>query len=153
MRNKSLFIPVASKSSLWDSWNSWKAFSLQKVIEMLEEVVVGQQEVRWIWWIRQNSVCAMLSFVAQLFLTLCDPMDCSPPGSVQARILEWVVMPSSRGSSRPRDQTQVSCIAGRLFTAEPPGKPELGPFCWPIPVAGAAAFGAPHQCAEYSPQR
>ena len=35
---------------------------------------------------------------------------------LQARILEWVVMPSSRGSSQPRDQTQVSCIAGRFFT-------------------------------------
>ena len=36
---------------------------------------------------------------------------------LQARILEWVVMPSSRGSSQPRDQTQVSCIAGKFFTS------------------------------------
>ena len=48
-------------------------------------------------------------------------MDCSLPGSsvlgiLQARILEWVAMPSSRGSSQPRDQTQVSHIAGRFFT-------------------------------------
>ena len=48
-------------------------------------------------------------------------MDCSPPGSsvhgiLQARILEWVAIPFSRGSSRPRDQTQVSCTAGGLFT-------------------------------------
>jgi len=48
-------------------------------------------------------------------------MDCSPPDSsimqiLQARILEWVAMPSSRGSSPPRDQIQVSHIAGRLFT-------------------------------------
>ena len=48
-------------------------------------------------------------------------MDRSPPGSsvhgiVQARILEWVAISSSRGSSQPRDQTQVSCIAGRCFT-------------------------------------
>ena len=46
--------------------------------------------------------------VAQSCLTLCDPMDCSPPGSsvhgiLQARTLEWVAMPSSRGSSQPRD--------------------------------------------------
>ena len=45
--------------------------------------------------------------------TLCDPMDCSPPGSsvygiLQARILEWVTFPFSRGSSQPRDRTQVS---------------------------------------------
>ena len=53
-------------------------------------------------------------------LTLCDPMNCSPPGSsvqelLQARILEWVAMPSSGGSSQPRDQTQVSCMAGGFF--------------------------------------
>ena len=53
-------------------------------------------------------------------------MDCSPPGSSvhgisQARILEWVVMPSSRGLSRPRDGTRGPCMAGRFFTTEPPG--------------------------------
>ena len=61
------------------------------------------------------------SEVAQSCLTLCYPMDCSPPGSsghgiFQARILEWVVISFSRGSSWPRDQTWVSCIAGWLFT-------------------------------------
>ena len=58
--------------------------------------------------------------IAQLCLTLCHPMDCSPPcssvhGILQARILEWVAMPSSRASFQPRDQTPVSCIAGRFF--------------------------------------
>ena len=52
---------------------------------------------------------------------LSDPKDCSPPGSSvhgthQARILEWVAIPFSRGSSWPRDQIQVSCVAGRFFT-------------------------------------
>ena len=49
---------------------------------------------------------------------------CQAPvhGFTQARILEWVAMPSSRGSSRPRDQNCLSCIAGRFFTTEPPGK-------------------------------
>ena len=52
--------------------------------------------------------------------TLCDPMDCSLPGSsvhgiLQARILEWVAIPISRGSSLPRDQAWVSCIVGRFF--------------------------------------
>ena len=64
--------------------------------------------------------------------TLCDPVDCNPPGSsvlgiLQARILEWVAMPSSRGSSRPRDHTRVSCgscLAGRFFITEPPGSPK-----------------------------
>ena len=51
---------------------------------------------------------------------LCDPVDCSPPdssvhGILQARILEWVAISFSRGSSQPRDRTQVSHIAGRLF--------------------------------------
>ena len=60
-------------------------------------------------------------FVAQLCPILCDPINCSPPGSsvhgiLQARILEWVAIPFSRGSFRPRDQTLVSHIAGRFFT-------------------------------------
>ena len=51
--------------------------------------------------------------LAQSCLTLCDPMHCSLPGSsvhgiLQARILEWVALPSSGGSSQPRDQTHVS---------------------------------------------
>ena len=59
--------------------------------------------------------------VSQLCLTLCDPMDCNPPGSsvyeiFQARILEWVAIFFSRGSSQPRDRTQVSCTAGKFFT-------------------------------------
>ena len=59
--------------------------------------------------------------VAQSCLTLCDPMDCSPPGSsihgiFQARILEWAAISFSRGSSRPRDQTLVSRIVDRHFT-------------------------------------
>ena len=60
------------------------------------------------------------SEVAQSCLTLCDPVDCSPPGSsihgiLQARILEWVAISFSRGSSQPRDRTQVSRIARRGF--------------------------------------
>ena len=61
-------------------------------------------------------------------LTLCGPMDYSPPGSsvhgiLQATILEWVAIPFSRRSSQLRDRTQVSCIAGTFFTSEPPGMP------------------------------
>ena len=61
------------------------------------------------------------SEIAQSCPSLCDPMDCSPPGSsvhwiLQARILEWVAISFSRGSSQLRDRTQVSCIAGRRFT-------------------------------------
>ena len=58
--------------------------------------------------------------VAQSCPTLCDPMDCSLPGfSVhgifQARILEWIAIPISKGTSQPRDQTLVSCIAGKIL--------------------------------------
>ena len=52
----------------------------------------------------------------QLCLTLCNPIDYTVHGILQARILEWVAFPFSRGFSRPRDQTQVSCIAGGFFT-------------------------------------
>ena len=54
--------------------------------------------------------------VAQLCLSLCDSMVSIVHGILQARILEWVAFPFSRGSSQPRDQTQVLCIAGGLFT-------------------------------------
>ena len=69
----------------------------------------------------KHMCCAVLCLVAQFCLTLWDPMDCSLPGPsvhgiLQARIQEWVAMHSSRGSSKPRDWTQVSCIAGEFFT-------------------------------------
>ena len=65
-------------------------------------------------------VCAHV-LVAHSCPDICDPLDCSPPGSsvhgiFQARILEWVAIPFSRGSSQPRDWTQVSCMSGRFFT-------------------------------------
>ena len=71
------------------------------------------------------GVCVCL--LAQSCLTLCNPMDCSLPaffvhGILQARILEWVAMSSSKGSSQPRDQTSVSYLASGYFTAKPPGK-------------------------------
>ena len=61
------------------------------------------------------------SEVAQSCPTLSDHMDCSPPGSsihgiLQARVLEWVAISFSRGSSQPRDRTRVSYIVGRCFT-------------------------------------
>ena len=54
---------------------------------------------------------------SQSFLTLCDPMDYTVHGILQARILEWVAFPFSRASSQSRDQTQVSHIAGGFFTS------------------------------------
>ena len=60
--------------------------------------------------------------VIQLCPTLCDPMDYRVHGILQARTLEWVAFPFSRGSSQPRDRTQVSRIAGDSLPAEPQGK-------------------------------
>ena len=70
---------------------------------------------------RGDGVKAVRASVAQSCPVLCDLVDCSPPSSsvhgiLQARILEWVAMPFSRGSSPPRDQTGVSCTASRFFT-------------------------------------
>ena len=87
--------------------------------------------MRFAVWIKCYSFCSLwnnysrsyilgvLCLVVQSYLTLCDFVDCSPPGSslygiLQARILEWVAMPTSRGSSQPRDWTQVSWLAGRF---------------------------------------
>ena len=62
----------------------------------------------------QHAFCVLISALR------CELMDCSPPGlsvngNSPARILEWVAIPFSRRSSLPRDQTWVSCIAGRFF--------------------------------------
>ena len=55
--------------------------------------------------------------VTQSCPTLYDPVDYTVHGILQARILEWVAFPFSRGSSQPRDRNQVSIIAGRFFTS------------------------------------
>ena len=69
--------------------------------------------------------CVCVCSVVQLCPTLCDPIDCSPPGSTvhgifQARILEWVSISYSKGSFQPKHRTHVSCIASGLL---PRGKP------------------------------
>ena len=82
----------------------------------------------WLLWPTSQSYTPSLLFtkfiereVTQSYPTLCDPMDCSLQGSsvrgiFQARVLAWVAISFYRGSSWPRDQTQVSHIAGRHFT-------------------------------------
>ena len=66
--------------------------------------------------IRSSEHCVC----AQACLTLCDPLDCNPPGSsvhgiLQARTLAWAALPSSRGSSPSKDRTHVSCIGRRVL--------------------------------------
>ena len=91
---------------------------------------VNIEEVWWfkildIYKVTQKSVKVfLLLLVTQSCPTLCDPMDCSPPGSsfhgiLQARILEWVPLSFSRGSSQLWDWTQVSSIAGRFVIIWP----------------------------------
>ena len=86
---------------------------------------VNAGESKWVvfaFWLKLSLFSQVLVLVAQLCPTLCDSVDCSPPGSsvhgiLQARMLEWVAIPFSRGSSWLRDRTLVSCIAGRFFIA------------------------------------
>ena len=112
------FLKFPVKMKMFQSWLWWKLRTLRVTFYVLK------------WASRYMTV---VSLVAQSRLTLCNPMGCSLPVSpvreiLQARILEWVALPSSRGSSWPRDWTNVSCgscIAGRFFTAEPPGKPHI----------------------------
>ena len=80
----------------------------------------------WVW-LLDCMLRKSESEVAQSCLTLCNPTNCSLPGSsvrgiFQARVLEWVAISFSRGSSQPRDQTQVSLIVGRCFTVWATGK-------------------------------
>ena len=79
-------------------------------------------------WSQDEVATCMRAKSLQLCPTLCDPVDQSLPASsvhgiLQARILEWVTMPSSRGSSRPRDLTRASHIAGVL-----PSEPAIVSF-------------------------
>ena len=89
---------------------------------------------RWRGWTKPSEV--KWSEFARSCLTLCDPMNCRLPGSsvcgiFQARVLEWVVISFSRGSSWPRDRTRVSQIAGRCFTIWTTRKAlSLPPILW-----------------------
>ena len=92
----------------WDLSFIWKlSFNLLRV-EIWECYLGPEQTTLALLWIN-HWACS----VAKLCLTLCEPMDCSPPGSsvhgiFQTRILEWVAITFSRGSSQPRDLTHIS---------------------------------------------
>ena len=100
-------LPFPSPRDLPDPGNKPRSPALQQILYCLSH---------------QGSPYTLLyCSVTQSCPTLCDPVDCSPPGSsvrgiLQARILEWVAIPFSKGSSWPRDRTRVSCTAGRHFT-------------------------------------
>ena len=101
-----------------------------KQLETSRDVVNVNSKAFWV------LVCVL---VVQLCPTLCDPMYCNPLGCsihgiLQARILEWVAIPFSRGSSLPRDQTQVSCITGRFFTIWASREDPLSAYYVPSPL-------------------
>ena len=87
----------------------------------LEESELGGGNGWRAWNILKRSYKEYGVLVSQSNPTFCDPKDCNRPGSsvhgvLQARILEWVAIPSSRESSQPRDWTWISCIVGGFFT-------------------------------------
>ena len=102
----------------WTDWgverNWWKRRTSLSFIFLLTPILSVQSEVKWVkvtFLPRKRKVK-----VAQSCLTLCNRMDCTVHGILQAIILEWVAAPFSRGSSQPRDGSQVSLITGRFFT-------------------------------------
>ena len=110
----SIYIPL----SIFTSLSYW--FGILHILLFLNQFLT------WIFDKVLNIVSCVLSFVWHF----CNSVDRSLPGStvlefLQARILGWISISSSRGSSWPRDQTHISCIfyiAGRFFTTGPPGK-------------------------------
>ena len=101
---------------------NWKKVTFQRPWKLRSstknQVSWRRKILEYVWFLKQYS-CSVVS-------NFCDPMDCGPPGSpvhgiLQARIVEKVAIPFSR-SSQPRDQTWISCAAGRFFTVWNTGK-------------------------------
>ena len=99
---------ICESSEKWCEWK-FKGKKKNSWLKTFKEITQWEEEINSL------SVCVCVCvcvWVAQSCLTLCDPTDCSPPGFsvhgiLQAQILEWVAVPSSRGSSQPRDRTRV----------------------------------------------
>ena len=110
------------------NWQFYQMFTLPdnklriSFLQLTDEVFIPQVVIYWglsVKWLNVRVCLCVLSRFHHVQLR--DPMDCSPPGFsvhgiLQARILEWVATPSSRESSRPRDWTQISRIAGGFLT-------------------------------------
>ena len=108
---------------------SHRSYFVVNLIYLFFSFIVYKYEGRYLSYVFPHFILSIyfcLSFVCvkvlvpQSYLTLCDPMDYSPPSSsaqgiLQARILEWVAISSFSGSSQPRDWILISCITGRFF--------------------------------------
>ena len=121
-----LLLPVRSLLGLWDWLFKGLKFSLTFGPVQLKSSFLLP---------KRHPVIVHGSHSVVSGVWLCNPTDCSPPGSsvhgiLQTRILEWGAMPFSRESSWPRDQTRVSCIIGGFFTIWAPGKPKLTVSTW-----------------------
>ena len=99
---------------------SWTVPALGIALLTLRADWASSRDWGWRWWGRVGSLFLHSVKVTQSCPALCNPMDYTVPGTLQARILKWVAFPFSRGSSQPRDRTQVSHIAGRFFTSSAP---------------------------------
>ena len=125
---------ITGKTTALTSWTFvGKVMSL--LFNMLSRLVIAflpRDKYLLISWLQSPSAEILSeSEFTQSCPTLCNPMDCSPPGSsvhgiLQARVLEWVAISFSRGSSRPRDRIQVSRIAGRHFNLRATGVKQYG---------------------------
>ena len=96
--DKWIWIP---RSVQWEKYQPYLCFQIHRSPAFCLNILYPHSEVK----------------VTQSCLTLCNPMDYTVHGIVQARLPEWVAFPFSRGSSQSRDRTQVSHIAGRFFTS------------------------------------
>ena len=106
----------------------WRWACMSQVTNLLSELSLWASSLKWditnlivrVQRTKQVKHLYVYVLVTQLCLTLCNPLDCSTPGSsvhaiFQARVLERVAMPSSRGSSWPKDQTQASCVCRQIL--------------------------------------
>ena len=114
---------------VWVNSGSWWWTGKPGVLQSMGSQRVGQH------WVTELTGHLDHKVSTDVFsrVQLCNPMDCSLPGSSihgisQARILKWVAISFSRGFSQPWDQNHICSLADRFFTTEPPGKPLTGYF-------------------------
>ena len=102
---------LCQRSDIFFSWSCWWKWHLCDYAWGNNYYIISHGKT---WPVRSINYKVK---VTQSCLTLCNPLDYTVHGIPQVRILEWVAFPFSGGFSQPRDQTQVSCIAGGFFTS------------------------------------